>query len=342
MNKAIQLGEVPLSRFPQIRTRSLEALAHSIAPHYGLVEFKARGLERKVSIVANHCNLNSIALTWARHGTAIDIALPSFEYFGQLFAYSGSATARRGSSTIEVSKVNSFIANAGETANLSYKAEFEQFVLKIRPPALTKKLEAISGASLNGHLHFGPSSSVSLPGCNSLYRMTIFLAQLLNEGMGLHPLVLEELEDAIIVSFLCANQHNFSTRFNGEPHSNSAERVRIAEQYIEANWDQPITIEALAVVTGVASRSLFYQFRKIRGYSPKTFVARIRLERAYRMLSAPDLNTTVTDVAFTCGFGNLGHFARYYRELFGEHPSFTLRKARSAYRARKTLSDQRS
>jgi transcriptional regulator GlxA family with amidase domain len=38
--------------------------------------------------------------------------------------------------------------------------------------------------------------------------------------------------------------------------------------------------------------------------------------------------TTVTDVAFACGFGNLGHFAIYYRRQFGETPSATLRRAR--------------
>jgi len=33
-------------------------------------------------------------------------------------------------------------------------------------------------------------------------------------------------------------------------------------------------------------------------------------------------------VAFNCGFGNLGHFAREYREAFGELPSETLARAR--------------
>jgi len=35
----------------------------------------------------------------------------------------------------------------------------------------------------------------------------------------------------------------------------------------------------------------------------------------------------VTAVAFACGFGNLGHFARDYREVFGERPSMTLARA---------------
>jgi transcriptional regulator GlxA family with amidase domain len=45
------------------------------------------------------------------------------------------------------------------------------------------------------------------------------------------------------------------------------------------------------------------------------------------MLSAPDAETSVTKVAFACGFGNLGHFARDYRKAFGERPSETLAQA---------------
>jgi len=38
-------------------------------------------------------------------------------------------------------------------------------------------------------------------------------------------------------------------------------------------------------------------------------------------------STTVTGVAFACGFSNLGHFANDYRATFGELPSDTLRRA---------------
>ena len=31
--------------------------------------------------------------------------------------------------------------------------------------------------------------------------------------------------------------------------------------------------------------------------------------------------TTVTEIALRCGFGNLGHFAKDYREAFGHRPS---------------------
>jgi len=105
-------------------------------------------------------------------------------------------------------------------------------------------------------------------------------------------------------------------------------QVRRAEQFIEANWDQPITIEAVVAATNVSARSLFSAFKTGRGYSPMDFVKRVRLGRAWRKLSRPDAGTSVSAVAFECGFGDPGHFAVDYRHHFGERPSETLRRGR--------------
>ncbi|MBN9040177.1 MAG: hypothetical protein BGP05_20240 [Rhizobiales bacterium 62-47] len=89
-----------------------------------------------------------------------------------------------------------------------------------------------------------------------------------------------------------------------------------------------MTIEALALVAGGSARALFHAFHTSRGYSPMDFAKRIRLQKAKEMLSRPNASTSVTSVAFTCGFSNLGHFAVYYHKAFGEPPSATLRRAR--------------
>ncbi len=57
------------------------------------------------------------------------------------------------------------------------------------------------------------------------------------------------------------------------------------------------------------------------------FVKRVRLVRAKAMLGQPEETTSVTNVAFACGFGNLGRFVNYYRQQFGEVPSATRQRA---------------
>lgn len=55
---------------------------------------------------------------------------------------------------------------------------------------------------------------------------------------------------------------------------------------------------------------------------------RVRLAQARADLEAPGHNTSVTTVAYDCGFSHLGRFAREYARRYGESPSETLRRAR--------------
>jgi transcriptional regulator GlxA family with amidase domain len=146
----------------------------------------------------------------------------------------------------------------------------------------------------------------------------------------LPPLVLAELEQALIVAYLCANQSNYTAQLNGKARGATPWQVRRAEEYITAHWDQPITIEALALVTNTSARSLFDTFKKHRGYSPMSFLKRVRLQHARALLERPTEAISVTAVAYACGFSNLGHFAKDYLLSFGELPSATLKASRHA------------
>jgi AraC family transcriptional regulator, ethanolamine operon transcriptional activator len=75
-------------------------------------------------------------------------------------------------------------------------------------------------------------------------------------------------------------------------------------------------------------------FRKLvalhLGTSPARFLRDARLDRARHALAAGAAN--VTEIAGWFGFGELGQFARHYRERFGETPRETLARAARARR----------
>jgi AraC-like DNA-binding protein len=106
-------------------------------------------------------------------------------------------------------------------------------------------------------------------------------------------------------------------------------QVRRTEKFIEANWDQPLNMDEIASAVGASKRTIFRAFQEARGYSPKVFAKQVRLQHAREMLESADAaTTTVTEIAFTCGFNDLGHFSRDYRQSFGELPSRALQSAR--------------
>lgn len=103
--------------------------------------------------------------------------------------------------------------------------------------------------------------------------------------------------------------------------------VRKAEDYIRANARDDITIEMLAKITGVSTRSLFYGFRRWRNTTPMAFLKKIRLDYARQaLLSARRTGLSVTDVATSVGYFHLSRFSSEYKARFGEPPSATLRR----------------
>lgn len=91
---------------------------------------------------------------------------------------------------------------------------------------------------------------------------------------------------------------------------------------------EPWSVERLAAVLGLSSRTLHRVVRRELGVSPMTMLRRARLAQARADLEAPARGTSVTGVAFDCGFNHLGRFAQQYTRQFGESPSETLRRAR--------------
>jgi AraC-like DNA-binding protein len=220
---------------------------------------------------------------------------------------------------------------------LRFDHGFEHLALKIETHALTRKLGAIAGISPNKPILFEVDPKFDHPAAKRLRRVVRFLAEeLSSKPKEMSAIVLAETEQALMTWFLFGNQNNYSHLLAERPRSVAPWQVRRVEEHIEACWDQPITIEELAALAGTSARSVFHAFKQSRGYSPMIFLRQIRLQRAWQMLAFGDEDVSVTEVAYACGFGNLGHFARYFRTKYGEAPSAVLSRAR---RLRKNSDD---
>ena len=101
--------------------------------------------------------------------------------------------------------------------------------------------------------------------------------------------------------------------------------AKSARDYIEMNFQMPIHIEELCKHTGVGVRTVQRCFREYFDHSITDYLKTVRLDAAYRELTAGDIReTNVTQVALGNGFTHLGRFSVAYRTRFGESPSETL------------------
>lgn len=108
----------------------------------------------------------------------------------------------------------------------------------------------------------------------------------------------------------------------------AASRLERLKQFIENNLhDERLSLATAARSLGRDPRYLNRVF-EAAGVSFMRWTWNRRLERAHTMIAAADAACSVTDVALECGFKNLSHFSRAFRERFGYAPSDLLRRAR--------------
>ncbi len=325
-----QVGARPLDTFPAIRSRNIDEVDHGLQSVYGAREFSLTGDYADFFVRANHWQARSISLSYCSYGARVQVLFPGASFYRQQFSVRGGAGVRIDRIWRQVTPDELCVVPAESDLEIDFRPGFEQLVLRIDADALHNKLSALIGATPAAPLMFAPSTRADSPAMEVLRRRLAFCVnELDSEDLLASPVAVAELEQLLILSFLRANANNYSKRIESCAHAPANWQVHRVEDYIEAHWDEPITIEALCQVTGLSARSIFHHFKRGRGMTPMEFVKQVRLDHAREMLERTGPGVTVTETAFACGFGNLSHFARDYAQRFGERPSETTQRSKS-------------
>ena len=317
-----------LKRFRAFETADAGAFEHALRSKFGAtrasVETSA-GFRSRASSIEFH----EAALILGVSNTGVSIDFPGSDHYRFMVARTGGGTVIAGGRAIELDEQQSCIVSCHESELCRARGSHSWLTLRINSSAVERKLISLLGWKPKGKLEFNPAVKRDNPRIQGLVRLILhFAEQLDSTSTELPPLLVHELEQALTVGFLCANRHTFSELLEPKVNDTAPHHVRRAEEYIEANWSTPISIEDLVTVTGVSARGLFRSFMQARGYTPMAFARLVRLKHARELLSAGTPDVSVTGVAFQCGFANLGHFADNYRRSFGELPSDTLTRTR--------------
>ncbi|MHC4957686.1 MAG: helix-turn-helix domain-containing protein [Planctomycetota bacterium] len=144
------------------------------------------------------------------------------------------------------------------------------------------------------------------------------------EAMG--PAAGQALADDLLLEFTRSLSDPGSCSIPGWPHDFLPGLVQRTEEWLTDDLCRPHGVRQLSRHIGVSPRQLYRSFHAAVGMSPAKYLKRYRMTQArLELLEADPAETTVTDVAVSWGFWELGRFAVEYRRLFGECPSATLR-----------------
>lgn len=123
------------------------------------------------------------------------------------------------------------------------------------------------------------------------------------------------------------DQTDVHRRLNGKT-TRHFEIVRLLEQRLDL--DDPDLVARADLVAkdlGISRRSLFYAFQRTLGIGPRKYFELQRLHDLRRALKASEADrASVTELATSFGFTQLGRMAGIYKRHFGETPRETLRK----------------
>lgn len=319
-----------LKGFEVLRTHDVATAQRAMVESFGAACFEAADDAADFGARASLASFGDVAIGCCHFTTPVRMSFPAASTVRQLICLSGSSQFTAGSrSGVLDAQSWSAVIPSGVPFELACSAGYRQLMVEIDSTRLACAIATLWGAPRGAALGL-TQVDANAPAMQSLRRAVEFaIAELEIAGSGSSPVALAELQDLIVTRFLCGHHPELIDGALREPALPSRPRMRLLEDYLRGHWNEPVTIDRLAEIANVGTRSVFRYFRQAHGSTPLDFMKTLRLQEARRGLQTPSGATSVSSEALRCGFNNMGHFAKDYRRKFGELPSDTLSAARA-------------
>ncbi|MEN6575163.1 MAG: helix-turn-helix domain-containing protein [Phycisphaerales bacterium] len=95
-------------------------------------------------------------------------------------------------------------------------------------------------------------------------------------------------------------------------------QIRPAINYVDANYDKPITLTEIARASHLSVSRLAHLFKEQMGVTLINYVTEVRIERAKELLLGTD--QSCTDICFQTGYNNQSYFTRTFKSVAGTTP----------------------
>ena len=105
---------------------------------------------------------------------------------------------------------------------------------------------------------------------------------------------------------------------NHEQYSHNSRRVEKTLEYMNQNFDKPVTLSEVARLANMSDAAFSRFFKQRTGNTFIDSLTDIRLGHASRMLI--DTTQSIAEVAYNCGFNNISNFNRIFKKKKGCTP----------------------
>jgi YesN/AraC family two-component response regulator len=97
------------------------------------------------------------------------------------------------------------------------------------------------------------------------------------------------------------------------------QNLQHALKYIHNNFSTEISLDLVAGTAGISKYHFCRLFKEMTGLTYQSYLNRVRIEQAKKLLNDEALN--ITDTGYAVGYSDLTHFERIFKKLTGITPS---------------------
>ncbi len=111
---------------------------------------------------------------------------------------------------------------------------------------------------------------------------------------------------------------DFTEKKLSEQELLKAEQLRKMLEFIEAHFQEDITLTEIAEAVSISTSACLRSFKATLGVAPIQYLKQYRIRKAAKLLETTNL--TAGDVAMECGFNDVSYFTKTFREMYGCTP----------------------
>lgn len=118
---------------------------------------------------------------------------------------------------------------------------------------------------------------------------------------------------------LSSLQNRYLEAMSRKHESDTARPIRLAKQYIQNHYTEPITQEEVSNAVGLSAAYFSVLFKKVEGEGFAKYLINVRIEQAKRLLR--ESNIPVSKVCQQVGYNDLKHFTHTFEKATGVKPT---------------------
>lgn len=307
------------------KTQNLGDASEHLSEVFGAHLIKSRDRAATVDTYFYHAPMVTSSISYLGFGSPTSTVLGELKnYFLVEMPVSGYTDIHYGSQVVRATPNSSVVISPSENTSVKNSKDCWKILVKIDRSAVERYLSGLLGRVLTHPIEFDITMDLSRN--KTWYETVKYVTDRvvhLNPGAGSHQF-LSQLEQLLISALLHSQPHTYSDALISDKPNIAPHHVRLAEEYMAANFAEDISLQDLAQISGVSVAALCQGFQKFRGISPIKFLKIMRLEHAYEALLNATSNARVTEISQDCGFRQSGRFSVEFKKRFGQSPSDVL------------------